>query len=133
MKIKHGKLERPKLIFVTRKFTVLDLKYYIIKIFAFLKESKPRNFRLWVLDSNVIFDQFEEYVLKSTSPYLNRKRSYINFPGILLDNYENNLIGELEEIIQNKVVVLENLESSLNESIQFNKQGYNYQLKNSIK
>jgi len=105
------------------------LKYHLIKIFSFLKDSKPRNFRLWVLENNVSFDQFEEYIVKSLSSY---RKAYVNFPGILLDNFENNMIGDIDEILQNKIMVLEHLDASINDSIQFNKQGHLFGLNNSV-
>jgi hypothetical protein len=116
--MRENKLERPKLLFVSRKFTVLDLIKYIISIFSFLKESSVKSIQLWVLDQHISFEQFEIFVNNSINNESRRRRVYVDFPGFLLNNFINYIIGDLEEIIQNKTIVIECLD--LYNDIQFN-------------
>ena len=83
---------------------MLELKYYLIKIFTLLKEAKPRDIRLWVLDSNVTLESFEDYIIKSFDSG-DKKKSYINFPGIFLDIYEDKMIGDLDELIKLNIII----------------------------
>jgi hypothetical protein len=81
----------------------------LINIHPFVKEKdeSSRNFRLWALDLSVTIEIFENYLISSLKKNDNEYSENIAFPGIFLDKYENDYIGEIEEIINEKILILE--------------------------
>ena len=75
----------------------------MIKIFSFLSEKSTKAIRLWALDKNIPFDQFEDFLTKSLKDHNNQ----LNFPGYSLDKYDDYMIGNLEYILTEHLIVLE--------------------------
>lgn len=105
LKIRHNLvIEKPKLIFFSRKHTIYNFKRHLIKIFSYLKDKSTKAIRLWVLDNNLTFENFEEFLKKSFKDNLENP---IYFPGYSLEKYNDYMIGNLENILSEHIIVLE--------------------------
>lgn len=71
------------------------------------KEESTRQYRLWALDLSVTIDVFESYLISSLRKNDNEYLENISFPGIILDKYENDCLGEIEELLNDKIIILE--------------------------
>lgn len=118
LNIKKSKIEKAKFVFISRGKTVKELKKHLYKIFFYEKDKEKdkeseelfikKHIRLWVLSEELSFSRFEEYLLSELDKNTNDYNGSIHFPGILLDQYENSLIGEIDQILnENSLVILE--------------------------
>lgn len=97
-------IEKPKLIFYSRKYTLYNFKRYLIKIFSFLSDKTTKQIRLWALDKHITFDQFEDFVHKSLKDNPNNQ---LYCPGHCLEKCEDYMIGSLENIFSEHIIILE--------------------------
>lgn len=124
-------IDRPKFLFFPRKGTLNELKRHLIKIFSVLRDVTTKEIRLWILDPTVSFETFEEYTIKSFREHNYEPNNIIGFPGFCLEVVDGNTyIGDLDEVLVNKIVVVEYIDEFRYKNFVFKKQ--NADLKKSI-
>ena len=117
--------ERPKFVFFPHRKSVYDFKKHLLKIFSFLKDSLMRDIRLWLLDTNYSFESFQEYFVNNykNNTHANKYGENINFPGICLDLLDSNLrIEEIDDLISNRIIVLEYIDNLNFKNFMFRRQ-----------
>lgn len=106
---KNGKLDPPKLAFFSRGDTIKQIKKQLRNIIPGIieKDSSSKDFRLWAIDSSIPINSLEEYLLTNLQKNDREYLENIPLPAILLDVYEKNYLGEIEELINDKMIIFE--------------------------
>lgn len=109
---KSGRLEQPKLSFISRGKTIREYKKHLIKLFPFTQERDEilgslKNYRLWVLDSSISMEKLEDYIAVEMEKNKNEYLENIPFPGILLDQFDSDYIGEIENLLTDNILIFE--------------------------
>lgn len=101
----------PKLIFVSRSTTLYKFKKYLIDIFPFLNDCHSKDVRLWLLSPSTSFENFSSFMKDHFENLKNSNFEFeesIPFPGYCLELMnDEHLIGELDEMLHNKNLILE--------------------------
>jgi len=119
LNIRNSKIEKSKFAFFSRGKSVKELKRHLYRLF-FNKDKErikekdeeehyiKKHIRLWIVDEGLGFNMLEEYIVTELEKNSNEYNGNISFPGILLDQFENSLIGEIDDLLsENTLVVLE--------------------------
>lgn len=108
-RIRNSKIDTPKLCFFSRADNIKSLKKHLVSLLSHTqeKEYQSKNYRLWALDSTFTVDIYETHLISSLKQNENEYLENISFPGVILDKFENDLIGEIEDLINDKLIILE--------------------------
>lgn len=103
-------VEKPKFIFISRKATLYDFKKQVIEMFSFLKHIKEKNIRFWVLEPKYSYDEFVDFL---NEKYNKKSNPRVTIPALSLELFSSKVkFEELEEIISNKLMVMEFIDTN---------------------
>ena len=102
-------IERPKMVFVSRKMNLNLLKDHFINIFHCLKNIEKKYIRSWILESKYTFESFCEYA--NSNYKMSEKR--LLFPGLCLELFNQNVqLEEIDDFLKDKKIVIEYIDTT---------------------
>ncbi len=114
------KIILPKKLFISRKYTIIEFKYHLIKIFKFHKHLDPQKLRLWVLDKEIPLDELEKELINHLTNNNYIPNNDFIFPGILLDLFKNSTtFFELDAFLNDQIIIIEYVDNKIYQKFLF--------------
>ena len=99
------------MVFFSRGETIRALKKHLVKLLPYTQDKdipfSTKDYRLWALDSSITPEVFENYLITSLQKNDKEYAENISFLGVILDKFEYDLLGEIEDLITDKLLILE--------------------------
>jgi len=108
---RQEKLKYPKILNLARKTTFTEMKSHVKSVFQFLSECSLQDMRLWILNEDMMLDDFIESYNQNIHENVNQT---FEFPGHSLEKMLDSFIDEFKAIQTTKTIFVEVKRSSYN-------------------